>query len=220
MEVGWLQQPWVTRECWGKRCLCNGELVTADVVRHGSGPSWSVFVDELCVVPAGLVHLSAVFCLLSIPYSQKRNTSHTFTQGFSSITQSCLTLCNPTDCSRPSLPVHHQLPELVQTHFHWVGDAIQPSHPLLSPCPPALNQGLFQGVSSSHQVAKVLEVQLQRQSFQWIFRADFLQDGLVGSPCDPRDSQESSPTPQFKSINSSALSFLYRCKVHYPQMDP
>ena len=80
MEVGWLQQPWVTRECWGKRCLCNGEVVTADVVRCGSGPSWSMFVDGLCVVPAGLVHLSAVFCLLSIPYSQKRNTSHTFTQ--------------------------------------------------------------------------------------------------------------------------------------------
>ena len=64
-------------------------------------------------------------------------------------------------------------------------------------------------VSSSHQVAKVLEFQLQHQSFQWTPRTDFLWDGLVGSPCSPRDSQESSPTPQFKSINSSALSFLY-----------
>jgi len=69
--------------------------------------------------------------------------------------------------------------------------------------------GLFQGVSSSHQMAKVLEFQLQHQSFQWIFRTDFLYDGLVWSPCSPRDSQESSPTPQFKSINSSVLSFLY-----------
>ena len=117
------------------------------------------------------------------------------------------------DGSTPGLPVHHQLPEFTQTHFHWVGDAIQPSHPLLFPSPPTLNpyqhQGLFKWVSSSHEVAKVLEFQLQHQSFQWTPRTDLLQDGLVGSPCSPRDSQESSPTPQFKSINSSALIFLY-----------
>ena len=97
---------------------------------------------------------------------------------FSSVTQSCLTLCDPMDCSTPGFPVHHQLPELAQTHIHWVSDAIQPSHPLLSPSPPAFNlsqhQGLFQWVSSSHQVAKILEFQLQHQSFQWIFRTDFL----------------------------------------------
>ena len=128
---------------------------------------------------------------------------------FSSVTQSCLTLCDPMDCRTPGLLVHHQLSELIQTHVHWVGDIIQPSHPLLSPSPPAFNisqhQGLFQWVSSSHQVAKLLELQLQHQSFQWIFRTDFLSDGLVGSPCSPRDSQESSPTPQFKSINSLVL---------------
>ena len=94
-----------------------------------------------------------------------------------------------------------------------VGDAIQPSHLLPPPSPPALNlsqhHGLFQWVSPSHQVAKVLEFQPQHQSFQWIPRTDLLEDGLVGPPCSPRDSQESSPTPQFKSINSSALSFLY-----------
>ena len=97
---------------------------------------------------------------------------------FSSIAQSCLTLCNPTDCSTPGFPVHHQLPELAQTHVLRVGDAIHPSHPLSSPSPPAFNlsqhHGLLQGVSSSHQVAKVLEFQLQHQSFQWIFRTDFL----------------------------------------------
>ena len=71
------------------------------------------------------------------------------------------------------------------------------------------HQGLFQWVSFSHQVAKVLEFQLQHQSFQWIFRTDFLYDWLVGSPCSPRDSQESSPTPQFKSISSSVLNFLH-----------
>ena len=130
---------------------------------------------------------------------------------FSSITQSCLTPCDPIDCSRPSLPVHNQLPEVTQTHVHWVGDAIQPSHPLSSPSPapnPSQHQSLFKWVSSSHQVAKVLEFQLQHQSFQRIPRADLLQNGLVGSSCSPRDSQESSPTPQFKSINSSALSLL------------
>ena len=111
------------------------------------------------------------------------------------------------------LPVNHKLPEFTQTHAHWVGDAIQPSHPLSSPSLPAPNpsqhQGLFQWVNSSHQVAKVLEFQLQHQSFQWIPRTDLLKDGLVGSPCSPRDSQESSPTPQFKSINFSMLSFLH-----------
>ena len=115
------------------------------------------------------------------------------------------------DCSTPGLPVQHQLPELAQTHVHWVSDAIQPSHCLSSPSPPAFNpsqhQGLFQWVSSSHQVANVLE--LQHLSFQWIFRTNFLQDRLIWTPCCPRDSQESSPIPQFKSINSSALSFLY-----------
>ena len=87
-------------------------------------------------------------------------------------------LCDPVDCSTPGLPVHHQFPELTQTHVYWVGDVIQPSHPLSFPSPPAFylsqHQGLFKWVSSSHQVAKVLELQLQYQSFQWIFRTDFL----------------------------------------------
>ena len=90
-------------------------------------------------------------------------------------------------------------------------------HPTISssviPSPPALNlsqpRRLFQWASSLHQVAKILELQLQHQCFQWIFRTDFLWDWLVWSPCSPRDSQESSPTPQLKSINSSALNFLY-----------
>ena len=133
---------------------------------------------------------------------------------FSSVAQLCPTLCDPMKCSTPGLPVHHQLPEFTQTHIHrGVSDAIQPSHPLSSPSPPAPNpfqhQSLFQWVNSWHEVAKVLEFQLQDQSFQWTPRTGFLQDGLVGSPCIPRDSQESSPTPQFKSINSSVLSFLH-----------
>ena len=97
---------------------------------------------------------------------------------FSSVTHSCLTLCDPMNHSTPGLPVHHQLPEFTQTHVHVVGDAIQPFHPLSSPSPPAPNpsqhQGLFQWVSSSHEVAKVLEFQLQHQSFQWTPRTDLL----------------------------------------------
>ena len=95
-----------------------------------------------------------------------------------SVTQLCPTLCDPMDSSTSDFPVHHQLPEIDQTHMHRVGDAIQISHPLSSPSPPAFNlsqhQGLFQWVGSSHQVAKVLKLQLQQQSFQWIFGTDFL----------------------------------------------
>ena len=97
---------------------------------------------------------------------------------FSSITQSCLTLCDPMNRTMSGLPVHHQLLESTQTHVHRVGDAIQPSHPLSSPSPPATNpsqhQGLFQWVNSAHEVAKVLEFQLQHQSFQWKPRTDLL----------------------------------------------
>ena len=96
----------------------------------------------------------------------------------------------PMDCSMPGFAVHHRLPELGQTHVHQVSDAIKPSHPPSSPSPLfnlSQHQGLFQWVISSHPLAKVLE--LQHQSFQWIFRTDFLYDWLVVSPYSPRDSQ-------------------------------
>ena len=99
-----------------------------------------------------------------------------------SVAQSCPTRCDPMNHSTPGLPVHHQLPEFTQTHVHRVSDAIQPSHPLLSPSHPAPNpsqhQGLFQWVNSSHEVAKVVEFQLQHQSFQWTPRTDFRMDWL------------------------------------------
>ena len=95
---------------------------------------------------------------------------YVFQTQLSSVAQSFPTICDPVNRSMPSPPLHHQLPELTQTEVHQVGDAIQPSHPLSSPPPPALNlsqhQGLFQRVNSSHQVARVLEFQLQQQSFQ------------------------------------------------------
>ena len=139
---------------------------------------------------------------------------------FSSVAQLCPTLLDPIDCSTPGFPVHHQLLELAQTHVRRVSDVIQPSHPLSSPFLPAFNlsqhQGLFQWVSSSHKVARVLELKLQHQSFQWIFRTDFLKDWLVGSPCSPRDSQESSP-PQFKTINSLRSAF-FMIQLSHPYM--
>ena len=114
---------------------------------------------------------------------------------FGSVAQSCLTLCYPMNCSTPGLPVHHQLPEFTQTHIHRVSDAIQLSHPLSSPSPPAPNpsqhQSLFQWVNSSHEVAKVVEFQLQHHSLQRNPRADLLQNGLVGSPCIPLMSPKS-----------------------------
>ena len=125
--------------------------------------------------------------------------------GCCSVAHSCLTLCDPMDCSTPGFPVPHHLSEFAQTHVRWVSDAIQLSHPLLSPSSPAFDlsqhRGLFQWVTSLHQVAKVLE--LQHQSFQRIFRVYFLQDWLVWSPCSPRDSQV------FLQQHSSKASILW-----------
>ena len=108
-----------------------------------------------------LLSPSAVILNSSVPNIEFLNSS----VQFSSVAQSCPTLCDPMNRSTPGLSVHHQLPESTQTHVHWVGDAIQHSHPLSSsPSSPTLNlsqhQGLFQRVSSSHPVAKVLEIQL------------------------------------------------------------
>ena len=96
----------------------------------------------------------------------------------------------PHELQHARPPCHHQLPELAQIHVHQVCDAIQPSHPLTSSSPAfnlSQHQGHFKWITSSHQVAQVLEFQLQHQSFQWTPRTDLLLDGLVGSPCSPRD---------------------------------
>ena len=120
-------------------------------------------------------------------------------------------LCNSMNRSTPGLPVHHQLPEFTQTHVHWVGDAIQPSHPLSSPSPPALNLSqhgsLFKWVSSSHQVAKILEFSASASVLPMNIQ-DWFPLGWNGWIFF-QSKEESSPTPQFKSINSLALSFLY-----------
>ena len=135
-----------------------------------------------------------------------------------SASKSCPALCYRRDFSTPGSPVLHSLPEFAQTHVHWVKAAIQPSHPLPPPSPPALNlsqhQSLFQWVGSSHQVAKVLELQLQQQSFQWIFGVNFFWDWPIWFPWCLRDSQEFFPAPQFESINSSALSLLLWSNSH------
>ena len=158
-------------------------------------------------------------------WCQKARKREIVSREFSSVSQSCPTPCNPMDCStlvhhKQSISqltkltrthVHHQLTKLTQIHVHRVSDSTQPS--FVTPSPSTFNlfqhQGLFKWVSASHWVTKILELQFQHQSFQWIFRTGFLYDGLLESSCSPRDSQESTPTPQFKSINSLVLSFLY-----------
>ena len=116
-------------------------------------------------------------------------------------------------CSSPSPGVHSR------PSSQWCHPAISSSVVPFSPAPnPSKHQSLFQWVSSSHEVAKVLEFQLWHQSFQRTPRTDLLWNGLVGSPCSPRDSQESSPTPQFKNINSLALSFLHSPTFTYRQL--
>ena len=140
---------------------------------HGSSLQYSCLENPWTEEPGGLHAIGVAESLTWL----KQLSIHTELGEFqSSSVQLCLTLCDPMDCSTPGFPVHHQLPELAQTHSHWISDAIQPSHPLSSPSPPAFNlsqhKGLFQWVSSSQQMAKVLE--LQQQSFHWIFRIDFL----------------------------------------------
>ena len=149
-------------------------------------------------------------CRDTRPNSLTTGTSHPSATSHFSVQFSPL-FATPWTAAR-QVPCPSPTPKFTQTDVHRVGDVIEPCHPLSSPFPPTFklsqNQGLFQWVSSSHQVARVLEFQLQHQTFQWTLRTDLLQDGLVGSPCCPRDSQESSPKSQFKSIKSSVLSFL------------
>ena len=129
-------------------------------------PVWAPRVRQQ--VPLGyLFHIGPTFSFLPTPVSIglfSVSASPFSSVQFSSVAQSCLTLCDPMNCSTPGLPVHHQLPEFTQIHVYRVSDAILPSHPLSSPSPPAPNpsqhQSLFQWVNSSHEVAKVLEFQL------------------------------------------------------------
>ena len=159
------QEPFSYLNSWG------GAWVTDAAI---PGPLVNSAIQKPAVSWLWVVRRNSLF------QSQKFNNYTVFLKYFiniSSVTQLCLTVCDPVDCSTPGFPVHHQLLELTQTHVHWAGDAIQLSHPLLSPSPTfslAQYQGLFQWVSSSHQVAKGLMFQLQHQSFQWIFRTDLL----------------------------------------------
>ena len=137
-------------------------------------PGWCFCLEQF--------YLSNLLLLISINIPPTLKTVHIANESAWAwslqFTQSCPTLCDPMNRSTSGLPVHHQLPESTQTHVRWVSDAIQPSHPLLPTSPPALNlfqhQNLFKWVSSSHQVAKILEFQLQHQSFQWTPRTDLL----------------------------------------------
>jgi len=153
----------LTQSWWlSMLCICNRLPIKISQSK--------VSLSCYCFSPSGFMYRANLWCHL-----HRRTFSSV---QFSSVTQSCPTLCDPMNCSTPGLPVHHQLPEFTQTRVHRVGDAIQPSHPLSSPFPPAPNpsqhQGLFQWVNSLHEVAKVLEFQPQHQSFQWTPRTDLL----------------------------------------------
>ena len=155
-----------------------------------------------------------IFCIKYCKPISATSVNKMITAGyFSSVAQSCLTLCNPMNCSTPGLPIHHQLPESTQTHVHCVGDAIQPSHPLLSPSTPALNlsqhQALFpmsqffslggQSIGASAS-SSVLPMNIQDWfPLRWT--------GLIS--LQSRNSQESFPAPQLENINSSVLSLVY-----------
>ena len=155
--------------CLGCLNLVSSSVNTIHLIRL----FWGLIKEKIKPPAFCLEHLGPVFLVSTVLSTTFYNPSHQF----SSVAQSFPTLCDPMNCSTPGLPVHHQLLEFTQTHVHLVSDAVQPSHPLSSPSPPAFNlfqhQSLFKWVSSSHQVAKVLEFQLH-QSFQWTPRTDVL----------------------------------------------
>ena len=148
---------------------------------HGVAKSWT-WLSDFTFTFHSLFYKLKLQKIPKVTHNKKNANSYyeilILSYQFSSVAQSCPTLYNPMNLSMPGLPVHHQLPESTQTHVGWVGDAIQPSYLLSSSSPPALSlsehQGLFQWVISSHQVAKVLEFQLQHQSFQWTPRTDLI----------------------------------------------
>ena len=145
--------------------------------------SWCLLTLKRCL--QGCVLLIPVYCAEQIIFHPQHSAPgllpfclHSFSYSSVQFSHSVVSDSDPMDCSTPGPPVQHQLPESTQTHVHWVSDAIKPSHPLSSPSPPAFNlsqhQGLFRWVSSSHQVANVLEFQFQHKSFKWTHRTDFL----------------------------------------------
>ena len=178
---------------------------------HSSSLAWKIPGAE---EPGGLPSMGSQ-CRTRLK-RLSNNSRSSMTCCYCSVAKSCRTPCDPMDCNVPGFSILHCLPEFAQIYVHWADDAIQPAHP---PLPPSLllpsifpsirifsnDSGHFLWVSFSHQVAKVSE--LQHQFFQWIKRVDFLY-WLIWSPCCPRDSQESSATPQCKGINSLVLSLL------------
>ena len=152
-------------------------------ILYGNGSKWI----HICIPSCVYIYLCTYMCLAKVSgyhWSQMCNppSRKVLRKGAQMLQFSSVSVVSyssqPSEPQQPGLPVHHQLPESTQTYLHWVSDAIQPSHPLSSPSPPAFNlsqyQGFFQWVSSSHQVAKLLEFRLQHQSFQWTPRTDLL----------------------------------------------
>ena len=185
MNLGKLQK--IVRDREAGRAAVHGIAKSRTWLKDGTTTACGIDVNSSlsiwCNSPVKLFGPGNLFCGCSLNYKFNfltwRCSNHLFhiervVVQFSSVAQSCPNLCDPRDCSIPGLPVHHLLLEFTQTHDHWVSDAIQPSHPLSSPFPPAFNQSLCHWISSSHHVAKVLEFQPQHQSFQWTPRTGLL----------------------------------------------
>ena len=167
-----VSSPFVAFCSYFKDKVCSLKLLIIDSFEAVS-VSWifSFYLASFSVVYLGGYFMLESFLNISLSFTELIDTEFLRSSfmsissvQFSSVAQSCPTLCDPMNCSTPGLPVHHQLLEFTQTHVHWVSDTIQPSHPLSSPSPlapnPSQQQSLFQWVNSSHEVAKVLEFQL------------------------------------------------------------
>ena len=198
-------------ETW-VRSLGREDPLGKGIATHSSILAWRIWWTE---DPGGLQFMESK----GVRYDWAANTTiinattATSYLLFCSVAKWCPTLCYPVDCGTPGFPVLHYLPEFAQTHVHWVSDAIQPPHLLLSSSLLALklsqHQDLFQWVSSLHQVTKVLELHFSISPSNEYSGLISFRKWLVWSPCCPRDSQESSPAPQFENISSLALSLLY-----------
>ena len=160
-------------DCKDILCLQNRTKRKRAIANHHLSAYYGLNIIKLWYIYYFPTSLLSIIC-----WTEAQRSKKLAQVTYSAIMEQCPTLCDPMNCSTPGLPVHHQLPEFIQTYIHRVSDAIQPSHPLLSPFLPATNpsqhQSLFQWVNSSHQVAEVLEFQLQHHSFQRTPRADRL----------------------------------------------
>ena len=180
-QVGWPKLLWKHCLCTGTQSMCDLVHLLSEVESLFSTALWPPIHKSCCPSKSDLSGDHFPGARLQVWGAQWEAQIPRYLGSTYIVIQSssCVQLfCDPMNCSIPGFPVLHYLPEFTQTHVHWVSDALQPSHPLPSPSPLALNlsqlQILFQWISSLHHMTKILELQLQHQSLQWVFRVDFI----------------------------------------------